>query len=297
MLKNTQDKSPKYVCHYTTIDAVKGIFNEKLWYLGSPRKMNDGLELSSFDDRRWNNVFFCSLLNDVCESIAMWSMYAQPWEKGVMIKIPMSTLKEWITGNPEIYEADDGVKNLSRDKRLSNEKLFIHAVAYSTSQIDGDSDEVLKCGGESNHLIKESWKNPNLIGYVKNAAWEYEKEIRLRVDVDDADICHKGVAIDIPDTIISSFEVVAGPRFETRSDYSNIITSISLFSGKLNRIYCDTCTGEMIERYKPLWSSRAADFSVRQNDGSDEIVHISSGEKYIIGDSRVEKAVVEKMRK
>lgn len=37
----------RYVCHYTSVNALTAIMKSGLWYVGSPKNMNDGLEMMS----------------------------------------------------------------------------------------------------------------------------------------------------------------------------------------------------------------------------------------------------------
>ena len=43
--------------------------------------MNDNLEYKNGDPHRLRNLFFSCFMCEDKESIGMWSMYAQPWEK------------------------------------------------------------------------------------------------------------------------------------------------------------------------------------------------------------------------
>ena len=98
--------APKYVCHYTKISAISAIMKDKKWYIGSPQAMNDGLELIHLEDAHADNLFFASFCLDDTENIGMWSMYAQPWEDGVLLRIPVEKFKLWIKSGCKIYDAD-----------------------------------------------------------------------------------------------------------------------------------------------------------------------------------------------
>lgn len=97
-------------------------------------------------------------------------------------------------------------------------------------------------GTVNNKIIKNAAYNKNLAGYIKNSAWSYEKEVRLRIEVNDAKALD-AVAIELTDELISSFIVVRSPRFS----YSGkpILNSVSytdsIFKEKLTWVYCDKC--------------------------------------------------------
>jgi hypothetical protein len=95
-----------------------------------------------------------------------------------------------------------------------------------------------------------------LAGYIKDMAWSYEKEIRLRVDAPDIET-YDAVMLDIPQDIIDSFHFVTGPRFagnllsiirKIDPKFSSERITSSLFTGRLNWVYCDSCSKNRQER-------------------------------------------------
>ena len=96
-LSNTEKLNKNsMLSQYTSLNTVISIISNRYWYLGSPHNMNDGLELQFGLDKR-NDIFFSSFMAEQKESIAMWSMYAQPWSDGIMISIPIKQFINWIT--------------------------------------------------------------------------------------------------------------------------------------------------------------------------------------------------------
>lgn len=242
-LQNTKNKKVNYIYHYTKLDAVINILKSKKWHLNSPYNMNDGLELKNSFSSKSSNIFFSSFMLDSTESIAMWSMYAQPWSNGVMIKIPVEKFKKWLkTGcRIEIVENSIDITNLSTVKS--------YAIAYSMEDV---SSEELVCGEQHNSKLKRARHKPELFGYIKDYAWHYENEIRLRVDVTETNlILNNKIAICIPDEVLNSIEIVTGPRFnkdsltrikkEYDSNFDNKRISQSLFTNLLKWVYCDSC--------------------------------------------------------
>lgn len=240
-----------YLCHYTSANAANSIIKSGKWYIGSPQKMNDGLELSHADTSVWNKIFFASFMNETQESIAMWSMYAQPWSDGVMIRIPVRSFKEWVNSSPSISSANATTKKANQDDITVHTKLSFHAVSYTNAESKEKNDtETLRCGERENSILQNVLNSSELIGYVKDVAWSYEKEYRLRVDV-QSEALYDAVSVTIPDDIINRMEIVTGPRFSgklrlntngfpPRCVNPNRVRS-SLFDGKLKWIYCDSC--------------------------------------------------------
>lgn len=86
------DNTP-YLHHYTNVSRVVDMIRSGTWHLGNAEGMNDNLEYKNGDATRWRNLFFSCFMCEDKESIGMWSMYAQPWEKGVKISIPKVAVK------------------------------------------------------------------------------------------------------------------------------------------------------------------------------------------------------------
>ena len=251
-LDNTKNKSVQYVYHYTKLSNVVSIIKSRFWWLKSPKTMNDGLEFQNISEFEQSNaVFFASFMYDSSESIAMWSMYAQPWEDGVFIRIPVAIFKKWIRNTETIYTVlcPKNQKPIIEKSPIPNKDLSIVRVAYTNSDsVQDKSDEILICGKAENNLLKNTPHLPDLVGYVKDMAWEYENEVRVLATVDKSIKCD-GLAIELSDDLIDSMEIVAGPRFSgnlseriRREIQQQFTTDRSLFSDKLKWIPCDSCT-------------------------------------------------------
>lgn len=247
-------KDEKYVSHYTSLESVVKIFEKKYWHLSSPSKMNDGLELDSIGSDYSGKLFFSSFMYEVKESIAMWSMYSQPWKRGVMIRIPVKEFKKWCRDSPDVYPVDHDTKNIDFSSgKLNSVDIFAHRVAY-TEIISGKSGSsrngLIYCGGQTNDKLPEAVSRDFLKGYIKDNAWSYENEVRLRVESKNYLSC-EAVAVKVPEYIFDSMQIVAGPRFDgdlyeeikeqIKTDF-NIGNAVkSKFFEKLKKTYCDTC--------------------------------------------------------
>ncbi len=247
-VQNTYNDNTRYVCHYTKMSAVTAIMKSKKWYIGSPQNMNDGLELMHLEDAHADNLFFASFCLDEKENIGMWSMYAQPWEEGVLIRIPVEKFKAWIRDGATIYDADSKTKKAGSP--IQNAKILFHAVAYTNADSKvGKEKDLLVCGSQENDHPIDVQSEPALRGYVKDIAWAYENEYRMRIETDPAET-HSAVAIDIPEDVLKSFEFVTGPRFNgnflalIRQQVNRSLDPVkkeSLFTGRLTWVYCDSC--------------------------------------------------------
>ena len=252
-LSGRKGNNVRYLCHYTSLQAAVSIIKTKRWYLGSPLNMNDGLELAHAENEVWEKIFFASFMYEPQESIAMWSMYAQPWSDGIMIRIPVDVFKKWWKdGDHIISTADPKTKIDNSDNISASSKLSFHAVAYTNAESKKPMDEEeLVCGDQKNSILKNVITDPKLVGYIKDCAWSYENEYRMRVDVDDSISC-SGLSLSIPDEIVNAIEITAGPRFkgnlhsavekEIAAALNKGRISNSIFQGKLNWVYCDDCS-------------------------------------------------------
>lgn len=250
-LENTKNESTQYIYHYTKLSNVVSIIKGRFWWLKSPKTMNDGLEFQNISEfQQSKSVFFASFMYDSSESIAMWSMYAQPWEDGVFVRIPVAIFKKWIRNTKIIYTVlcPKNQKPIIEKSLIPVEDLSVVRVAYTNSDSAQDkSEEILICGKAENNLLKNAPHLPDLVGYIKDMAWEYEHEVRVLAAVDKSIECD-GLAIEVSDDLINSMEIVAGPRFSgnlseriRQEVHRQFTTNRSLFSNKLNWIPCDSC--------------------------------------------------------
>ena len=250
-LTKQKSNGAQYVYHYTKLSNVVSIIKSRSWWLKSPETMNDGLEFKNISEsQQCNAVFFASFMYDSSESIAMWSMYAQPWEDGVFIRIPVEIFINWIKNTKTIYQVfyPENKKPVFGKSAIPYEKLSIVRVAYTNADTaQCKSEEILVCGKAENKLLKNTSHLPDLVGYIKDIAWEYEREVRVLATVNKSINCG-GLAIELPDNFIDSMEIVAGPRFSgdlskriKQEVHRQFTFNRSLFSDKLNWIPCDSC--------------------------------------------------------
>ncbi len=234
--------------HYTTLETAVSIIQGQKWHLASAKGMNDLREYRNGDYKRWQNLFFTSFMREEKESIGMWSMYSQPWRKGVKISIPKEEFKKWVAEIKIIHEISlldqkpTGRKIFLNNNRGS--KVYISTVAYSNLESLEDrkkSKEILRCGSTENTHIHNAVRIPELTGYVKDRAWEAEKEVRIKAEFDNSRYKFEKVAIDVPDYVIEKMTITASPLFrgnlheELEKEIHHLITKTdkSLFDGAL----------------------------------------------------------------
>ena len=246
-------KNSPYLYHYTTISNVVKMIKGKTWHLGNAAGMNDNLEYKNGDSYRWNNLFFSCFMGEDKESIGMWSMYAQPWEKGVKIALPKEVIRKWIRETKEILEISTSNYQPTGQAITIGEngaRLKLSSVAYcnADSLQETKAKEKLIWSTATNTNIKDAVRIPELTGYIKDMAWSYEKEIRIKADFDNIGNI-KRVAIPLTDEVMDAMTITASPLFEgdlhaelEREIARQIKTGKSIFTNRLNiRTICQEC--------------------------------------------------------
>ena len=234
-----------YLHHYTTISRVVDIIRSRTWHLGNAAGMNDKMEYKNGDPKRWENLFFSCFMCEDKESIGMWSMYAQPWEKGVKISIPKKAIRAWLKKTTELLEiSTSNYKPTGRRIYIGDmsSSLRLSSVAYSNtdSMQVSKEPEKLSWSNQSNTNIRNAVRIPELTGYIKDMAWSYEKEIRIKAEFKNRDNIQR-VAIPLTDELIDSMIITASPLFDgdlmRELDHqitTHLNTEKSIFTGKLN---------------------------------------------------------------
>lgn len=240
-----------YIYHYTKLSSLIKIIKNKRLLLANAADMNDKLEFKNGDMNKWPNIFFSSFMTEDRESIGMWSMYAQPWDKGVKIAIPSNIARNWIHSISEIEEISKTDNTpTGRKVLIDNNQLKLASVVYSNTDSLTKKDVVEKLCWSN--VVNTNFKNAayrkELTGYIKDMAWSYEKEIRIRVEFNNLEGFEK-VSINIPDEVIESMIITASPLFEgdlstelLNETECQLSTDNSLFKERLNiKTICQTC--------------------------------------------------------
>ncbi len=232
---------------YMRLSSVIRLLSTGVLLINNPKRMNDLYEYKAFSNQvDWSKICFCSFITQSTESMAMWSMYAQPWDEGVLLSFPAADFKQMVKNTHFLisaeYDEKNDAYNLGKDTIPCDGLLHMTRVAYSTGT-------TITCTNrdDRNYHFPNPYTFPELAGYIKDSAWDYEKETRLRVDL-PASYQSDAAFIKIPDSLLSQITIVTGPRFE-----GNVLTTIptrfkarikiepSKFKEKIAWIPCDTC--------------------------------------------------------
>ena len=217
----------KYLYKYTKISKVQELLNTHRWLVGHPYFLNDKYEYNAFGgDPYWDGKFVSCFMRENSEAVSMWSMYAQPWEDAVRIGIPANTFKKWIRSITRIYDSDGNVINKTF-------RIYYADVLY----VPEDTAAPISRGSMKNDLYRD-YLDPEMIGYVKDEAWSYEKEVRLHIDVPG--LQKERIYVHFPQEIIDSIEIMTGPKAEGIT-IPGMTVKESRFKDLLSWVYCDDC--------------------------------------------------------
>lgn len=241
-----KSKTHKRFNHYTTSSVLNLILKNKTLKLtrGNSRSLNDWHERNSKGvEEEWNKTYIACFASDNyeknideitvnydSESMAMWGLYGFPSKEAVRITIPRKEMLRFI--------------NCSRAKLRKNKNIIftegIREAVYAVSKdmiksiiltdvfyVKGTDKDIIP--PEQKHIqtvlqfntynLHEYFQKRDFTGFVKNYAWNYEKETRIIVKLNKP-IDKEFLYIELPDDVIRSFQITLGPNFQ-KCDFSD----------------------------------------------------------------------------
>lgn len=249
-----------YYYHYTNLDALNGMIQSKFWHISNGRNMNDHHEFTKGETILWDDLFISSFVFGGGEHMAMWGLYSLPWQRSIRIMIPRDTMKRWMNEPQMIYKLPENVSDKTYTP-ISNDglKIDLTDVAYISGKSINDNNRVQWSREYFDTRFKTQLMNlskePEITGYLKNQAWQYENETRIRVQSSQANGC-KIIAIKMPDYVLESITVTRGPWFEVGFEEEILRCKRAVKDIKTSefkdlvfyRKYCDFCENSFINR-------------------------------------------------
>ena len=247
-LKNVSHEH-RFFYHFTTASALSSIFKTMKWKFSSARKTNDLHEFASkgsFDE--WKYIFSCSLSHGDEDNIGMWKMYGDR-KDSICLKIKKEAILNWI------HDIESNKNNCCtfntkkfEEHGLEIENVSMHDIAYIHGwQIPQQS--LLSWGNITNSVdwTENISSEACLTGFIKNSAWEYEKETRIMIRL--SPYSHYNQIFEIPgevylkvsDTLIRGIEEISISPFATESKdkiYGNIQTVLKGLDNKTLHHIC-----------------------------------------------------------
>ncbi len=243
--------------HYTDIESLEKIIENGTFLLtrGNALSINDQHEAKMKGCwQTWNKTYIGSFAFGSAENMAMWGLYCLPPEDAVRICIPKAAMKIWLENIDSISAWKDGIKTLT----ISAFEKALSDIVYIEGKKGDESFKLLRASEqlkvENNNEFYRVDEKEEMTGYIKNAAWKYENEVRLKIKLQHA-VGNDKICVPIPSETLNAITVTTGPQFEWRE--STVLQRLekesrifeSDFSNLLNyRLLCSKCTHERFMR-------------------------------------------------
>ena len=207
--------------HYTTWDSLTKIMQNKTFLLtrGNSLRINDQHEAQMKGSREeWHKIYIGSFAFGSSENMAMWGLYGLPWQDAVRLSIPKEYMNKWINSINQIQLFEDG-RTVDYQGGF---KISLNDIVYVGGK-KGSDNLFLTHYGKS-ITVSDTYPlygidtAPEMTGFIKNYAWQYENEVRLRIRLAH-DTNYEKICVSIPEDVINSITVTKGPCFKWKNDY------------------------------------------------------------------------------
>ena len=238
----------EYYYHYTTWDSLSKILQFKTFLLtrGNSLSINDQHEAhmkGSWEE--WNKTYIGSFAFGSSENMAMWGLYGLPWQDAVRLSIPKEKMLHWVSSIKRITLFDDGpVSEYNGGLAITlNDIVYVGGKRGSNNlQLTHYRKSITVSDTYPLYGIDT---DPKMTGYIKNYAWQYENEVRIRIRLSH-DTGFERISVAVPDNVIDSMVITTGPYFRWKND--NLYCKLSdedriIESGFKNLVnYKELCT-------------------------------------------------------
>ena len=242
--------------HYTSWDSFKKIYTNKSFLLtrGNSLSINDQHEaLMKGSWEKWNKTYIGSFAFGSSENMAMWGLYGLPWEDAVRISIPKEEMLCWLKSISSVCLWDKEVKGSVIPSKLSLTDIVYVGGAKGSCDLKLTHSD--KSASTSHHpQLHELDKSAEMTGYIKNYAWHYENEVRIRVEL-PKDTGYEKICLNIPQETIDAIQVTTGPYFRWKDDeqYQELCEQDSINESRFKnlvryRAICSMCQHESFVR-------------------------------------------------
>ena len=187
------------VYHFTDFNALKGIIENKKWKFNPLDRMNDKLEPEK-ETGDWENRISVSFSHGDEDNIGMWRMYGEnnvedSYNPSICISLPISFLDHWTKTINESEQIQDLLRSYfvyecNGEPIIKSDIIKINASMHDIVYYygyNGDLKSQLIWDNNFKGMAEEDLNKivfgnaPELIGYIKNSAWEYERESRISI--------------------------------------------------------------------------------------------------------------------
>lgn len=225
--------------HYTNIKSLTNILNSQTLWFSRADLMNDMTELELGDSNLWKRTYISSFSYGASENIALWYMYGGE-EKNQGIRV--SIKKNDYIKDPSSMKFKKVENDHLTDETVDVESIEFLDVAYL--EIDSEKESLrfpdYNIIDIQNQLkVKSLINDKDITGFIKDRAWEFEKETRIRVIVDESvdnrDI--ERIYIDLDDEFLNNATLTLNPWNKEidviKNKFHNHIVNKSKFTDKI----------------------------------------------------------------
>ena len=228
-----QDVAKEHIslCHFTTMDAFAKIYKEGLWRFSSAYRMNDLQELMQKGEKdKWKHIYSVSFSHGDFNNIGMWKMYGGNCNhESICLEFSADSVKEWETTIKQEHQITTNNNDLCSHAGLSTS---FHDIAYIHGWQERGWESV--CWGSiiNSRIPQESIvsQEPILTGFIKNSAWEQEKESRILLELPQ-EKQHRSVFVPIY-SLFNNFRVHFSPF--TKANMNESIQLLRIFFSSNN---------------------------------------------------------------
>ena len=184
-LKRNRSSASK-IFHYTTFDSLIAIFKNKSFRLTRFDLMNDKAEQKLVNGIKTELNYIMSVCTDETEYVSMWAIYGKASGIKIRIDFTSKSLEDLSEEDNSYYSNSENRIVLNKDGgfRSSNLSIQISDVVY----LNKNKNEIRHNTNPFPNLKYDAKLGEQLSGFLKYDAWEFEKERRLKVTINDIDI-------------------------------------------------------------------------------------------------------------
>ncbi len=227
--KKAENGQNRLFYQYTDINGLFGMIKSKKLHLTCGKYMNDLHECHLGKEELWERTYIASFTFEHHESIAMWCIYSRQLKNALRIRFQPQEIQK-LDKSSSVYEVKKIGNSFSYSNFCEVKSIKLTHVGYFDKYTLLWNDEKLKQPVDASF---STWLTAiSLHGCIKDAAWAYEKEIRLKI------VLPKGlsyypytIAIDAP-SLLDRAEIKCGPCL----DKERLIHKIEIAKSKSKKM-------------------------------------------------------------
>ena len=165
--------------HYTTINALQSMLQSKKLHLSQGKTMNDLLEIKKIASETWDRLYVASFSFSTNESAALWHIYGNPLNQAICIRFSPSAIRNVLAQ----LKASGQCQAVNTTQTYNIDYAKNVDVAYIQNNQTSLRWNRATLSESSCHDLPSINTKSELVGYIKNIAWEYEQETRILVEL------------------------------------------------------------------------------------------------------------------